>query len=108
MNNAAGTSANGETDEWLVARPGERCLIRVPASDTDGLYSLVEIVSVPGDGTPLHIHQNEDEHLIVLEGVARVALGERESDVEAGSMVTLPRNVPHAWATAQARSCGSP
>ncbi|MFZ3375524.1 MAG: cupin domain-containing protein, partial [Chthoniobacterales bacterium] len=60
-------------------------------------YSFVEVVSAPGDGTPLHMHQNEDEHLIVLEGVARVALGDRVFDAEAGSLVTLPKNVPHAW-----------
>jgi glutathione S-transferase len=31
--------------EWLQTRPGERCLIQVPAADTSGAYSLVEIVS---------------------------------------------------------------
>lgn len=87
-----------EQASWLQTRPGERCLIRVPAADTNGAYSFVEIISAPGDGTPLHMHQNEDEHLIVLEGVARVALGERVFDAEAGSLVTLPKNVPHAWA----------
>jgi len=97
MNNAGDTSSNRETDKWLVTRPGERCLIRLSAGDTNGLYSFVEIVSAPGDGTPLHMHQNEDEHLMVLEGVARVALGDRVFDAEAGTLVTLPRNVPHAW-----------
>ena len=86
-----------EQADWLQTRPGERCLIRVPAADTNGAYSFVEIVSAPGDGTPLHMHQNEDEHLIVLEGVARVALGDRVFDAKSGSLVTLPRNVPHAW-----------
>ena len=86
-----------EQTNWLQARPGELCLIRVPAADTNGAYSLVEIISAPGDGTPLHVHQNEDEHLIVLEGVARVALGDHVFDVEAGRLVTLPKNVPHAW-----------
>jgi mannose-6-phosphate isomerase-like protein (cupin superfamily) len=73
---------------------------------TNGAYSFVEIVSAPGDGTPLHVHQNEDEHLIVLEGVARVALGDHVFDVEAGSLATFPKNVPHAWgnrSTAQLR-----
>jgi mannose-6-phosphate isomerase-like protein (cupin superfamily) len=69
----------------------------VPAVDTDGAYSLVEILSDPGDGTPLHVHQNEDEYLFVLEGTARFALGDKVFDAEAGTMVTLPRNIPHAW-----------
>lgn len=86
-----------EQANWLQTRPGERCLIRVPAADANGAYSLVEIVSAPGDGTPLHMHQNEDEHLIVLNGVARVALGDSVFDAEAGRSITLPKNVPHAW-----------
>ena len=86
-----------EQPNWLQTRPGESCLIRVPAADTNGVYSFVEIVSDPGDGTPLHVHQNEDEYLFVLEGTARCALGDKIFDAEAGTMVTLPKNVPHAW-----------
>ena len=40
------------------------CLIRVASADTNGAYSLVEIVLEPGDGTPLHVHRNEDEYSI--------------------------------------------
>jgi mannose-6-phosphate isomerase-like protein (cupin superfamily) len=86
-----------EQANWLQTRPGERCLIRVPAADTNGAYSFVEIVSDPGDGTPLHVHRNEDEYLVVLEGTARVAVGDKIFDAAAGTMVTLPRNIPHAW-----------
>jgi quercetin dioxygenase-like cupin family protein len=86
-----------EQANWLQTRPGERCLIRVPAADTNGAYSFVEIVSDPGDGTPLHVHQNEDEYLFVLEGTVRLALGDKTFDTEAGTMVTLPKNIPHAW-----------
>ena len=88
---------HNEQTSWLQTRPGERCLIRVPAADTNGAYSLVEIVSEPGDGTPLHVHQNEDEHLFVLEGTGRFAIGDKIFDAEAGTMVRLPRTIPHAW-----------
>jgi len=64
-------SNNDRMVKWLETRPGERCLIRVPAADTNGTYSLTEIVSSPGDGTSLHIHQNEDEHLFVWKVRAR-------------------------------------
>ena len=100
MNHSVSSNSLSERNEradWLQTRPGERCVIRVPAADTNGAYSLVEIVSEPGDGTPLHFHQNEDEYLVVLEGTARFAVGDRMFDAEAGTMVTLPNNVPHAW-----------
>ena len=90
-------SDRNDRDTWLQTRPGERCLIRVPAADTNGVYSFVEIVSDPGDGTPLHVHENEDEYLFVLKGTVRLSLGDRIFDAEAGTMVTLPRNIPHAW-----------
>jgi quercetin dioxygenase-like cupin family protein len=86
-----------DTNGWLQTRPGERCFIRVPAEHTGGLYSAVEITSDPGDATPLHCHANEDEHLMVLEGTARVAVGGQIFTARAGEAVRLPRHVPHAW-----------
>jgi mannose-6-phosphate isomerase-like protein (cupin superfamily) len=85
--------ANG----WLQTRPGERCFIRVPANQTGGVYSAVEITSEPGDATPLHCHANEDEHLMVLEGIAKVAVGGQVFCAKVGEAVRLPRHVPHAW-----------
>jgi hypothetical protein len=46
-----------DKSEWLQTRPGERCRIRISAADTNGTYSLVEIVSDASDGTPVHIHR---------------------------------------------------
>jgi quercetin dioxygenase-like cupin family protein len=83
--------------EWLQSRPGERFSIRIPASATNGSYSVTEIVSSPGDSTPVHIHANEDEHILVVEGTARVLYGDKTSDATAGTMVSLARGVPHAW-----------
>ena len=83
--------------EWLETRPGEHCLIRVSAKDTRGLYSLVEILSDPGDGTPMHIHEREVEHIAVLEGTARIAYGDKVFDSQAGDVVTLRKGIPHAW-----------
>ena len=83
--------------EWLATRPGEHCLIRISAKDTHGLYSLVEIVSDPGDGTPMHIHEREDEHIAVLDGTARIAYGDKVFDSQPGDVVTLRKGIPHAW-----------
>jgi quercetin dioxygenase-like cupin family protein len=88
---------SGDTNGWLQTRAGERCFIRVPAGQTSGIYSAVEITSVPGDATPLHCHANEDEHLMVLQGVAKVAVGGQVFSAKVGEAVRLPRHVPHAW-----------
>src|SRR5262245_22830831 len=84
-------------EEWLETRSGEHCLIRVSAKETQGLYSLVEILSDPGDGTPLHVHEREDEHIAVLDGTARIAYGDKVFDSHAGDVVTLRKGIPHAW-----------
>ncbi len=96
------TSAAGSVNlgMWLGTRPGERCLIRVAAAETSGAYSVVEIVSQPGDSTPIHVHQNEDEHFLILEGTARVARGGETFDAPAGATVALSRGIPHAWGNA--------
>jgi len=86
-----------DTSGWLQTRPGERCFIRVPAGQTGGVYSAVEITSEPGDATPLHCHANEDEHLMVLQGIARVAVGGQVFSAKVGEAVRLPKLVPHAW-----------
>ena len=76
---------------------GRALLIRISVADTNGAYSVVEIVSDHGDGTPIHIHQNEDEHFIILGGTARIASGDKTFAAAAGTAVTLSKSVPHAW-----------
>jgi quercetin dioxygenase-like cupin family protein len=88
---------NESSGEWLQARPGERFSIRIPAAATNGGYSVTEIVSSPSDSTPVHLHENEDEHILVLEGTARVLYGDRTFDAAAGTVVSLARGIPHAW-----------
>ncbi|NIF48899.1 MULTISPECIES: cupin domain-containing protein [Enterobacteriaceae] len=98
MNTTSHSTALEASSQWLQTRPGEACLIRVSAEQTGGLYSVVEIVSQPGDGTPLHVHANEDEYALVLEGTARIAYGEKVIDASAGESLLLKRGIPHAWA----------
>ena len=71
-------------------------MIRIPASATDGSYSVTEVLSDPGDSTPVHIHE-EDEHILVVEGTARVLYGDETFDAPAGTMVSLLRGIQHAW-----------
>jgi quercetin dioxygenase-like cupin family protein len=83
--------------EWLSARPDEHFCIRVSATATNGAYSVVEIVAGPGDSTPLHVHEREDEYVLVLEGTARIVLGEKTLEATAGETVEMKRGIPHAW-----------
>jgi len=88
---------NQLSGEWLQSRPGERFSIRVPASVTNGSYSVTEILSSPHDSTPIHLHENEDEHILVVEWTALVLCGDKTLDATAGTMISLARGIPHAW-----------
>ena len=83
--------------EWLEVTPGERLMIRTSAAETNGAYTMMEIFAEPGNGVPMHIHQNEDEHFIVLEGTLHMAIGDKAVNVGAGRAMTVSRGVPHAW-----------
>ena len=83
--------------EWSEVTPGERFSIRVSSKETNGAYSMLEVVAEHRNGTPMHIHQNEDEHFIILEGSAYFAYGDKTVDAPAGAKVTVGKGILHAW-----------
>jgi mannose-6-phosphate isomerase-like protein (cupin superfamily) len=83
--------------EWLQISPGERFKIRTSTRDTGGAYTVLEFVADARYGTPMHIHDNEDEHFVILEGLVRIANGDRILDAPAGTTLTVSKGVPHAW-----------
>jgi mannose-6-phosphate isomerase-like protein (cupin superfamily) len=94
---AALAARKQDDSEWLQITPGRRFRIRVASSQTMGAYSMIEIVADPYIGVPLHIHNSEEEHFIVLEGTLDIAIGDRRWDAPAGTSVTVRRGLPHAW-----------
>lgn len=64
---------------------------------TSGALTAFVSNIAPGEGPPFHLHLNEDEMIYVLEGRLRVRLEEAIHEAPVGSLVFLPRRVPHAW-----------
>lgn len=76
--------------------------VLVSADDTNGSVSVCKQTHRAGYGTPVHVHEREDQTLFVLEGTITAWLdpmGEApvEQTVEAGGSVFLPRGVAHAF-----------
>lgn len=46
---------------------------------------------------PLHVHENHDLTVIVLKGYGTLTVGDRKLELRPGSIVTIPRGVPHAF-----------
>lgn len=93
--------------EAFVLAPGESrsgqargpWLTRVAGVDTGGVVTIGEAQMPPkSPGPSLHVHSNEDEVGLVVEGVLTVQLGDECHEVQAGGIAWLPRGIPHAFA----------
>jgi quercetin dioxygenase-like cupin family protein len=71
--------------------------MKATAEETDGAFILVENRMTRGKTTPLHIHPNLDETLIVLEGEILVYAEGREHRVGPRGVAVAPRGMAHAF-----------
>ncbi|MEO6002062.1 MAG: cupin domain-containing protein [Opitutus sp.] len=71
--------------------------VRNTAAQTGGAFGLIEQLAPVGDGSPYHIHRNEDETFYVLEGEVEFLSEGTRFVGRAGASVFLPRNVPHGF-----------
>src|SRR6516165_5869099 len=67
------------------------------AEDTKGKFALIEAVGRKGNVPPPHIHHREEETFYVLEGEMTFSVGGQTIKVTPGTMVRLPRDVPHSF-----------
>lgn len=72
---------------------------KIVGEQCDGAMTLFETESPPDAGPPLHVHEDQDEWLFVLEGEIRVRVGDDILPVPAGAFVFLPRGTAHCWQT---------
>ncbi|MDH5748240.1 MAG: cupin domain-containing protein [Rhodospirillales bacterium] len=61
-----------------------------------GEFMKAGVVTKPeGEGSGLHMHPNEEQWTLILEGKLHYVLGDEEKIVEAGDLIHIPRNVNH-------------
>lgn len=70
---------------------------KATAEETDGAFLLFEDRMDQGKVTPLHIHPDSDETMVVLEGEILMHIDGSEHAVGAGGVAVAPRGVPHAF-----------
>jgi quercetin dioxygenase-like cupin family protein len=70
---------------------------KATAEETGGAFLLFEDRLDHGKVTPLHIHPDSDETMIVLEGEILMHLDGVEHRVATGGVAVAPRGVPHAF-----------
>lgn len=94
----------GESLEDLDFGDGSILSMRVTGEQSNGLLTVIEGVVAKG-GPPVHVHQSEDEVVVVLEGALTYQVGDEHGVREAGGLLWFPRQVPHAVANLSGESC---
>jgi quercetin dioxygenase-like cupin family protein len=87
-------AADHQEIEWLG---GSTMELLLDANATEGQVFMARTKLAAGDASPVHMHTNEDEMFLLLDGAATFWFGEERYDVERGGVVYLPRHVPHAY-----------
>lgn len=68
----------------------------ITAKTVTGEFMKVGVVTKPaGEGPPLHMHPNEEQFTLILEGKLHYILGEEEKIVGPGDLVHIPRFTNH-------------
>ena len=69
--------------------------ILLPAEDTGGAFSVYYVDCEPGFDSPPHVHLKDDESFYAIEGEFELRRGDEVFVSGPGTMVFLPRQVPH-------------
>jgi quercetin dioxygenase-like cupin family protein len=94
MNDLAVTAAGEGEAFWFLDTLMQ---VKLGSTETNASLSVLEQLLPPGSATPMHRHDLTDEHFYVLEGQVTFHSTEGERACDAGSFVSVPRGMPHAF-----------
>jgi quercetin dioxygenase-like cupin family protein len=87
---------HGDGEALWVA--GDTCTLKLTSEHTAGRLLIFEASTPPGGGPPPHMHVDEAETYVILDGEYQVTLGTRTMDAHAGDIVFIPPGVLHTYA----------
>ncbi|WP_020667129.1 cupin domain-containing protein [Amycolatopsis nigrescens] len=76
---------------------GSLMVFKATSEETGGQYWLAEQTATSGYASPVHVHTREDELFYVLEGELSIEIDGVMHNLEAGSTLFGPRNLPHSY-----------
>ena len=83
--------------ETLKLFEGLTLKILLRAADTHGLQAVFEDIVGPGLGPGRHIHHQQDETFLFLEGTFDVEIDGHVYHMSAGDTAFIPKEAVHAW-----------
>jgi len=96
---AAISSPGTQAAIWFL---GALSQVRLSGEQTAGAFSLTDNLNRRGNGSPVHVHDREDETILVLDGDLRVIVGEDDYAAGPGTVAVLPRCLRHAYVVTSA------
>lgn len=84
---------NTKKDLWVF---GETVIPKISFEES-GAYYVCEVKSHPGQGAPKHVHENEDETFVVLDGDVEIELGDKIYKAQQGYPNFFQRGIPHTY-----------
>lgn len=79
---------------------GDRVRIFADGAKTGGQCTIIETITQPGMGPPLHRHEREDEYFFVCEGTMKFSVDGKVFTAGPGSFVLAPRGSLHTFMNA--------
>ena len=76
---------------------GGQVAVKLTGDATEGRVGMWVWDRHRGAASPVHVHSREEEYFLVVEGRARLFVGDAHIDAGPGDLVALPRGVPHAY-----------
>ncbi len=76
---------------------GTKMTVKVSDEQSEGLYSLIEMLHPPNIGPALHVHPKGAEAFYVLEGTYAICSGEDRYEASPGDFVFIPKGVAHNY-----------
>jgi quercetin dioxygenase-like cupin family protein len=72
-------------------------ILKATGATTGGQLAVIEQLAPAGAGSPLHVHEREDEAFYVLDGEMTFWVGGQVTKATAGAFVYGPRGIPHTF-----------
>ncbi len=90
----AGDSRFGVPTPFKGVNPND---LKLSSKDTNGQLSTFWYKGMEKTGPSFHAHPHQDEMFYVIKGSYLFQLGDEKTQLNAGDLIFLPRNMPHTW-----------
>ncbi|MBA3978886.1 MAG: cupin domain-containing protein [Nitrosopumilus sp.] len=71
--------------------------IKVLTSETDGSYTILDVIHPPNVGPALHLHPKGSETFYIIKGDYEFILDGKSIKGKAGDVIYVPKGVPHRF-----------